>query len=316
MPFKPLTINTAENVPAHILAQDDAALYSALWGNQSGIAPIWDNLKCDKINDNLVRLGAGVVYIQGHAGLIRRGDTHDVPVVSGSAGQNRIDLIVAEFKRTGATDDILIKVVQGASTSGTPVQPAVTQQDISGAGTIFQLALYSVRLTGTSLGVPVRVAPVLLSAHDLFTRLKSTGATNGASQIAIHDASDKFVASDVEMALSELASADSAIQANVSLLQDIVTLYNGTLAPTQSATVTVDLSNFRLLLLIFSDSSFSSGLTSQAFFSPVYNVGFVPVMYGNVFTYARMQASGTSLNFLASGDANLRLKIAYGLLKE
>lgn len=221
MPFKPLTINTAENVPAHILAQDDAALYSALWGNQSGIAPIWDNLKCDKINDNLVRLGAGVVYIQGHAGLIRRGDTHDVPVVSGSAGQNRIDLIVAEFKRTGATDDILIKVVQGASTSGTPVQPAVTQQDISGAGTIFQLALYSVKLTGTSLGVPVRVAPVLLSAHDLFTRLKSTGATNGASQIAIHDASDKFVASDVEMALSELASADSAIQANVSLFGDV-----------------------------------------------------------------------------------------------
>lgn len=211
MPFKPITINTAENSPAHILAQDDAAIYDALWGGESGIAPTGAQLAATKINNNLVRLSSGIIYMKGYVGRIRTGDTHDVTVVSGSVGQNRIDLIVAEFKRTGAIDEMSIKIISGTSTTGTPTQPSYTQQDLDGAGTLFQLPLYRLQLNGTMLATPVLLAKILPTAKQLVTDLASTSINKGASLIGIRDAADKIAATNVEDALAEVVT-------NVSLL--------------------------------------------------------------------------------------------------
>lgn len=214
MPFKPITINTAENSPAHILAQDDAAIYDALWGGESGIAPTGAQLAATKINNNLVRLSSGIIYMKGYVGRIRTGDTHDVTVVSGSVGQNRIDLIVAEFKRTGAIDEMSIKIISGTSTTGTPTQPSYTQQDLDGAGTLFQLPLYRLQLNGTMLATPVLLAKILPTAKQLVTDLASTSINKGASLIGIRDAADKIAATNVEDALAEVVT-------NVSLLDRV-----------------------------------------------------------------------------------------------
>jgi hypothetical protein len=136
----------------------------------SGILKLYGDLACTKVNDNTVRLADGMYSLSGYALGVDRGTTEDLTIDSGTAGQNRNDIVAAEFIRNGGgagIDTLHFVVVKGTSTSGTAADPTLTQQDINGSGTTRQEAVWRVKLAGTTITTVERVASLLTNVYNL-----------------------------------------------------------------------------------------------------------------------------------------------------
>lgn len=149
------------SVTADLGAPELAAIFKGLLPT-NGIINLWDDLACARINDNLVRLSPGVYNLSGYLLGVMQGTTADLAVDSGTAGYNRIDLVVAEFVRNGGgagVDTLQFKIVKGTSTTGTPADPTLTADDVNiEANTTRQEALYRLTITGTTMAAPELMA--------------------------------------------------------------------------------------------------------------------------------------------------------------
>lgn len=153
MAFTAITANTPAGDAGHVYAEDDAALFEGIFG-KDGVLNVGSKLAYERTEKaNEIRIKDGVVVCGGHIGRNRYADYTDVTISNGAAGYKRNDIIVARFTRTGAygTDTYTINVVSGTRTSGTPVDPAITQEDVYAAGNRRELPLYRVKLNGTSI---------------------------------------------------------------------------------------------------------------------------------------------------------------------
>lgn len=158
---------------AEISAENLAAVFHAIVG-KSGIVKGFNDLACTKISDNSVQLASGVYSLKGFMLHVEAGTAITLPVDSGTAGQNRNDLLVAELVKNGGgtgIDTLHFKIVKGTSTSGTAVDPTLTQQDVNATGTTRQEALYRIKLSGVTLGPIERVAEIIDGADALATAL-------------------------------------------------------------------------------------------------------------------------------------------------
>lgn len=86
MAFKPLTVNTPPAQAAHILAEDDAAIYGGLLG-QDCVLPLGQKLNATVISNNKVRIADGVVSVGGHIGRVISGDYEDMTIANGVSGK-------------------------------------------------------------------------------------------------------------------------------------------------------------------------------------------------------------------------------------
>jgi hypothetical protein len=151
------------SVTADVSAEKMAAVFHAFYG-KSGIMDAFNDLACTKINDNSVQLDSGVYSLKGFVLEVEPGTTITLTIDSGTAGQNRNDLIVAELVKNGGgvgIDVLQFKVVKGTSTSGTAVDPTLTQQDVNSTGVTRQEALYRVKVIGVTITAIERVASVI-----------------------------------------------------------------------------------------------------------------------------------------------------------
>ncbi len=206
---------------ADVGAPELASIFQSMIG-KSGIMKVYSNLSATKVNDNTVQLAAGVYNLSGYLLEVSKGTTQNIAIDSGTSGQNRNDIIAAEFVRNGGgtgIDTLQFRVVKGASTTGTAADPALTQQDINGTGVTRQEALYRVKLSGTVITAVEIVADILETIQALDdavvtkTDLASNALGKGASTVGIQDPTGKITATTVEKALEEIAT-------NVSLLQN------------------------------------------------------------------------------------------------
>ncbi len=114
MGLKPLTINTPAESAAHILAEDDAALYAGMLA-QDSVLNLGSKLKATVISNNKVRIADGVVLVGGHAARIVKGDYEDMTINNGVSGQKRNDIIAARFiaGASGGADSYKLVVIRG-----------------------------------------------------------------------------------------------------------------------------------------------------------------------------------------------------------
>lgn len=164
---------------AEISAENMAAAFHAVIGS-SGILNRFNNLACTKLTDNSVRLDSGVYSLRGFLLHVEPGTTVNLAIDSGTAGQKRNDLIVAELVKGGGgtgNDTLRFRVVKGASTSGSPVDPQLTQQDINANGTTCQESIYRVKLDGISI-----ISIELVSGYvgNLSSAVVESGGSNAA----------------------------------------------------------------------------------------------------------------------------------------
>lgn len=151
MAFKPLTVNTPIGEEAHILAEDDAALYDGIFGEDC-VLKLGEQFASKTISNNVIRVMDGVVVVGGHVGRIIKGDYEDMMIDNGTADQKRNDLIVARFKSggTGGADTYSLVVVKG--TPGTTAKdPTIVQEDLYAGGTQRDYPLYRVRIEKLSV---------------------------------------------------------------------------------------------------------------------------------------------------------------------
>lgn len=152
MGLYPLTVNTPPEDPAHIYAEDDAAIYEAIVGGD-GVYDIGNKMEATVIDNNTVRISNGVVSVGGHLARIKYGDYQDMVIDNGESGKSRNDLIVANFSTTGprGVDTYTLKVIKGATVTGKAADPAVADGNLYEGATERDLPLYRVRLEGISI---------------------------------------------------------------------------------------------------------------------------------------------------------------------
>jgi hypothetical protein len=161
------------SITADVSAENMAAAFHAMIGS-SGILNRFNNLACTKITDNSVRLDSGVYSLRGFLLQVEPGTTVNITIDSGTAGQKRNDLVVAELVKNGdgaGIDTLQFKVLKGASTSGVPADPALTQQDINATGVTCQEVLYRVKLDGVTITAVETIASLIGNAASLATAI-------------------------------------------------------------------------------------------------------------------------------------------------
>lgn len=182
MAFNPITVNKGPSAEPHIYAEDDAAIFQSMFG-EDGILDIGSKLKLTIQSNNLVRMSDGALCVGGHIGRIKYADYVDLTIDNGETGYNRNDLIIGSFSNTGehTVDTFEPKVVKGTPATGTAVDPTLTKGSLYEGEHLRQAAVARVRLEGLNIvGVDtlLPVIPSIPSLKELIDELngKMTGA--------------------------------------------------------------------------------------------------------------------------------------------
>ena len=160
---------------ADVSAENMAAAFHAMIGS-SGILDRFNNLACTKISDNSVQLNSGIYSLRGFLLAVEPGTTANLTIDSGTAGQKRNDLVVAELVKGGGgvgIDTLQFKIIKGTSTSGIPVDPILVQQDVNAAGVTCQEALFRVKLDGVTITTIEVVASLIGNAASLAAAIEN-----------------------------------------------------------------------------------------------------------------------------------------------
>lgn len=167
MGFKPLTYNTPPEEEAHIFAEDDAAIFQSIFG-EDGVFATGDRMKATVINNNQVRVGNGILCVGGHIGRTVYGDYSDMTIENGEISKNRNDIITAVFSTTGekGIDKFKIEVKKG--TPGVVAEdPELTKENLYEGGKLRELPLWRVKLEGINITGVEQMFKIIPKIPDL-----------------------------------------------------------------------------------------------------------------------------------------------------
>lgn len=173
MGFKPLTHNTPPEEEAHIFAEDDAAIFQSIFG-EDGVFVIGDRMKATVINNNQVRVGNGILCVGGHIGRTVYGDYSDMTIENGEISKNRNDIITAVFSTTGekGIDKFKIEVKKG--TPGVVAEdPELTKENLYEGGKLRELPLWRVKLEGINIIEVEQMFKIIPKIPDLEKMIES-----------------------------------------------------------------------------------------------------------------------------------------------
>lgn len=182
MSLKALTANTAPEENAHILAEDDAAIFQSMFG-EDGVLETGQQMKATVISNNKVRVADGVVCIGGHIARTVYGDYTDLTIENGESGKNRNDLIIGTFSTTGAggIDTMQLAVKKGvAGTAAT--DPVLTQGNLYAGSKLREVPLWRVKIEGISI---TKVEQLFENVPSIPTLKKELESLNGNMPIIV-----------------------------------------------------------------------------------------------------------------------------------
>lgn len=193
--LKPITVNTPTEDEAHIYAEDDAAIYQSLFG-EDGVSSVGQACKATVLSNNKVRVADGVICVGGHFARIPYGDYIDCEIENGQSGQNRNDIIVARFETTGTggIDTYTCEVKKGMAGS-TATDPEIVQEDLYKAGKVRELPLYRVKIEGLSITAVEQLFTLRKTNEELEKELVSLNSkidSSAGSIIGGHGTEEKI----------------------------------------------------------------------------------------------------------------------------
>lgn len=173
MGLRGITLNTPTEEEAHILAEDDAAIYQSIFG-EDGVFTIGDRMKATVINNNQVRVSNGVICVGGHIARTVYGDYSDMTIENGEISKNRNDIITAVFSTTGekGIDKFKIEVKKG--TPGVVAEdPELTKENLYEGGKLRELPLWRVKLEGINIIGVEQMFKIIHKIPDLEEMIES-----------------------------------------------------------------------------------------------------------------------------------------------
>lgn len=165
MAFKGLTVNTPEDDEAHVYAEDHAAMFKCIIGAGNVLFPYGDRFKVTITGSNQIRVGSGLLAIQGHIGTTPINDYEDFVLQNGSSGVVRYDLLVATFETTGlhGTDDFRLEILTNTTTC--------TTGDLDSGAIKTQMPLAKITMNGLAISAVEQLQTETLSIPDLLKML-------------------------------------------------------------------------------------------------------------------------------------------------
>lgn len=178
--LKGITVNTAPEAEPHIYAEDDAAVFQTMFG-EDGVSSIGQACKATVLSNNKVRVADGVICVGGHFARIPYGEYEDCEIANGQSGKNRNDIIVARFETTGTggIDTYTCEVKQGTP-GDAATDPELTQDNLYNGGKVRELPLYRVKIEGISIVAVEQMFDVVPTNAEL---IKTVTELNGNSFI-------------------------------------------------------------------------------------------------------------------------------------
>lgn len=173
MSLKALTANTAPEENAHILAEDDAAIFQSMFG-EDGVLETGQQMKATVISNNKVRVADGIVCIGGHIARTVYGDYTDLTIENGESGKNRNDLIIGTFSTTGAGGIDTMKLAVKKGVAGTAAtDPVLTQGNLYAGSKLREIPLWRVKIEGISITKVEQLFEIVPSIPTLKKELES-----------------------------------------------------------------------------------------------------------------------------------------------
>lgn len=148
----------------HVTAENDRGINAAIFGKGRKVLPVGEQFRAEYIGNNTIRVYDGKLVDNGAAAGIPAGQFIDLYVAETGQGKYRNDLII--FKYTQDTSTLIetgtFEVLKGAESSGTPTDPALTQNDLlSGSAIYDEMALWRVSVAGATISAPVQLFDVV-----------------------------------------------------------------------------------------------------------------------------------------------------------
>ena len=181
--LKGITVNTAPEAEPHIYAEDDAAVFQTMFG-EDGVSSIGQACKATVLSNNKVRVADGVICVGGHFARIPYGEYEDCEIANGQSGKNRNDIIVARFETTGTggIDTYTCEVKQGTP-GDAATDPELTQDNLYNGGKVRELPLYRVKIEGISIVAVEQMFDVVPTNAEL---IKTVTELNGNKPSFFH----------------------------------------------------------------------------------------------------------------------------------
>ncbi len=146
MSQKGIIINSTD--AGHVDASDHAILFKAIFGG-CGILDIGSKMTISKQSNNKIRIMDGV-YLMSNGVPIRVENYEDLTVTSGTLGQKRKDLVIAEYIKNGngtGSDIARIRILTGSYSSTTATAPSLTNNSTTIQEKIATLAINETTMT-------------------------------------------------------------------------------------------------------------------------------------------------------------------------
>ena len=152
MAFYPITVNTPDDAEPHIYAEDDAAIFQSIFG-EDGIFSIGSKLNIEVKTNNLVRVNDGVICVGGHIGRVKYADYIDLTIDNGETGYNRNDLIIGSLSNTGehTIDTMDLSVIKGTPSEGEAEDPETVSGNLYKGDQLRQVPIARVKLEGLNI---------------------------------------------------------------------------------------------------------------------------------------------------------------------
>ncbi|MBR1901014.1 MAG: hypothetical protein IJ820_08155, partial [Lachnospiraceae bacterium] len=184
----------------HITPAMDAAIFRAVFGNDSYILSEGDMLQGSMPDNNRFVVAGGIVSMQGHQIQVKQ---ETLAVDTCASANKRIDLVVVRYTHDAASQvdaaELLLLKGSEVSSSNDPTEPAYNTGTIDEGATVVDMPLYRIDLAGASVEFTL-VAPRI--DVNLFEILIPDGA---ASHNAVYRG--KFLGSEVtEEQFEEISS--------------------------------------------------------------------------------------------------------------
>lgn len=187
MGLKGITINTPATEEPHILAEDDAAIYQAVFGGDC-VFDIGGRMNATVLSNNKVRVGDGVICVGGHVARNIYGDYEELVIENGTSGMKRNDLIVAKFTSTGpgGVDTFSLEVKKG--TAGTAASdPVVTKGNLYEGASLREFPLYRVKIEGLSITAVEQLFTVRKTNEQLENEVTELNGNMGGMKYKVYD---------------------------------------------------------------------------------------------------------------------------------
>lgn len=146
-----MQIITGKTGVEHVTAADDRALHAATFGTGNYVLDVGSKFEAKVETSNNIVISDGELMMNGTHARIRYGETETVVIENGTTGYNRIDLIVARYKKQSGLESVELAVIKGETTSGTPEAPSCTEGNILEGAELAEMPLYAVKLEGVNI---------------------------------------------------------------------------------------------------------------------------------------------------------------------